>query len=94
MRDLMKAERSKQKMSNVVFSASSQSISNLAQRLVEGYDDSVLVLAPFAGEASTYAPPKKGKYKGYYRLELNDFAAFAVVRLPKERVQDHLWKEE
>ncbi|MEV2436826.1 hypothetical protein ABNB97_03835 [Paenibacillus larvae] len=109
MRDLMKAERSKQKMSNVVFSASSQSISNLVQRLVEGYDDSVLVLAPFAGEASTYAPPKKGKYKGYYRLELNvlipedaikgedclnDFAAFAVVRLPKERVQDHLWKEE
>jgi len=43
-------------MSNVVFSASSQSISNLAQRLVDGYDDSVLVLAPF-----------KGKYKGYYR---------------------------
>lgn len=91
-----------------MFSTSSQAISNLAQRLVDGYDDSVLVLAPFAGKASTYAPPKKGKYKGYYRLELNvlipegaikgedcinDFAAFAVVRLPKERVQEHLWKE-
>ncbi|MDT2232911.1 hypothetical protein [Paenibacillus larvae] len=50
-------------MSNVVFSTSSQAISNLAQRLVDGYDDSVLVLAPFAGKASTYAPPKKGKYK-------------------------------
>lgn len=96
-------------MSNVLFSASSESIRNAVQRLVDRDDDSVLVLAPFAGEASTYAPSKKGKYKGYYRLELNvlipedaikgedclnDFAAFAVVRLPKERVQDHLWREE
>lgn len=58
-------------MSKVVFSASSEFIRNAAQRLIDRDDDSVLVLAPFAGEASTYAPSKKGKYKGYYRLELN-----------------------
>ncbi|AHD06472.1 hypothetical protein [Paenibacillus larvae] len=73
-------------MSNVVFSASGKFIGNVAQGLADRDDDSVLILAPFAGEASTYAPSKKGKYKGYYRLELNVLIPDGNVKLAGGRI--------
>lgn len=92
----------------VYFDVSKETIGSAAEGLINSHGnngDSILVLAPFVGKISTYAPAKKGPYRGYHRLKLEiflpedaikgedalrDFGAFAVMRLPKERVQDHL----
>ncbi|MMZ69916.1 hypothetical protein D1872_328430 [compost metagenome] len=65
----------------------------------------MLVLAPFSGSMNIYAPAKQGKYKGYHRIKteiwipedaikgegaISDFGAFALLRIPVSRVQDHL----
>ncbi|MEJ9219533.1 hypothetical protein P4H46_15315 [Paenibacillus glucanolyticus] len=93
----------------VVFDASKEFIGNLVQGISEEHPDSLIVLAPFVGNVSVKAPVAKGKYKGYHRFQLeicipeeaingegalSDFGAFAVMRLPKARVQDHLQKKE
>lgn len=90
---------------NVVFDVSKEFVGKVAEDLGNKHDDSILVLAPFSGSLITYAPSKKGKYKGYHRLKLevwipedaikgddalSDFGACALMRLPKSRVQDHL----
>lgn len=92
----------------VIFDTGKEFVGKVAEDLVNRYDDNVMVIAPFAGSMSTHAPSKKGKSKGYHRLKLevwipedaikgedclNDFGAFAVMRLPKSRVQDHLLNE-
>lgn len=92
----------------VVFDASTKFIDDTVQKISEKHEDSMIVMAPFAGSMSTHAPVKTGKNKGYHRIKLEiwipedaikgeealtDFGAFAVMRLPKNRVQDHLIKE-
>jgi hypothetical protein len=90
---------------NVIFDVNKEVVAELAGQIKDKYDDSILVLAPFSGQLKTYAPAKSGKYKGYFRLNaeilipedaikgenaLSDFGAFVVMRLPKERVNNHL----
>lgn len=92
-------------MRKVIFDASKEFIGETVQGIQDKYSDSMIVMAPFSGKMSTHAPAKSGKNKGYHRIKLeiwipenaikgedalNDFGAFAVMRLPKNRVQDHL----
>lgn len=88
---------------NVLFNVSP---ANLSKSMQDNHrDDRMYVVAPFSGQASIYAPAKRGKHKGYHRIKceiwipedaikgedcLSDFGAFAVVSMPKSRVQDHL----
>lgn len=89
----------------VVFDVSKEFIGKTVDGIAGKNPDSMIVVSPFSGTMSTYAPAKKGKNKGYHRIKLeiwipedaikgedalNDFGAFAVMRLPKNRVQDHL----
>ncbi|SFE11082.1 hypothetical protein SAMN04487969_101107 [Paenibacillus algorifonticola] len=89
----------------VLFDVDKDMVSNLAGHIAQKNEDSLLVIAPFTGNVSIHAPAKKGKNKGYHRIKLEvwieegaiigesaltDFGAFAVLRLPKARVQDHL----
>ncbi|MGX4583346.1 hypothetical protein [Paenibacillus chitinolyticus] len=93
---------------NVIFNVNKEILASIAEQAADEYADSSLVLAPFSGNASIYAPAKKGKYKGYHRIKveiwipedaikgegtLSDFGAFAVLRIPKSRIQDHLVSE-
>lgn len=93
----------------VVFDVNGDSLAKLADQITAMHSDCVLVIAPFAGSLSVHGPVKKGPYKGYHRIKteiwipedsikgdeaLSDFGAFAVVRLPKSRVECHLLKEE
>lgn len=92
----------------VVFDTSKEFISSAVEGISEKRPDSLIVLAPFVGNMSVHAPTKYGKHKGYHRIKLeiwipedaikgddalNDFGAFAVLSLPKARVQDHLINE-
>ncbi|KOS03957.1 hypothetical protein [Paenibacillus polymyxa] len=92
-------------MRNVIFDVSKESVGVLLDQIQEKYDDSLIALAPLANGVTVHAPNKKGKYKGYHRLELQvmipedaiqgesaltDFGAFVMLRLPRKRVQDHL----
>lgn len=89
----------------VIFDVTNETVTTAMDQVKEKHNDSLLVLAPFVGSMSTHAPTKKGKTKGYYRIKceiwipedaiegedaLTDFGAFAVMRLPKARVKDHL----
>ncbi|MBP1906829.1 hypothetical protein J2Z32_003493 [Paenibacillus turicensis] len=94
-------------MKTVLFDASVNSISNIAEGMQK--DDSLLLIVPLAGDITTAAPTKTGKYKDYFRIQttllipkdcikgedaLDDFGAFTVMRLPKDRVQDHMKRDE
>lgn len=93
----------------MIFGIDKEFLSEAAEVMLSQHKDSVMVLAPMAGSMSTHAPAKTGKYKDYFRIKseiwipkdaikgdeaLNGFGVFAVMRLPKARVQDHLLKEE
>jgi len=90
---------------SVIFDVDKEAVGKLVDHIQEKYPDSLIVMAPFSGNMSTYAPSKSGKYKDHFRIKaeiwipkdaikgesaLSDFGAFAVMRLPKDRVQDHL----
>lgn len=90
---------------SVVFDVSNDLVVKVADNMRDKNEDSLLILAPFTGSVSVHAPVKKGKHKGYHRLKLevwipgdaikgedalSDFGAFALIRLPKSRVQEHL----
>ncbi|MGV6935831.1 hypothetical protein ACWA2B_09990 [Paenibacillus sp. CMM36] len=92
-------------MRNVIFGVSKETVGSYVEQVLEKNDDSLMILAPPSGTISTYAPSKKGKNKGYYRVKLevwipeesikgedalNDFGASILMRLPKDRVADHL----
>lgn len=92
-------------MKTVVFDVQPETVASVIGQIKEKNDDSLMVLAPLAGSVSTYAPSKKGKTKGYFRIKcelwipedsiegedaLTDFGAFAVLRLPKNRIKEHL----
>lgn len=92
-------------MRNVIFDPSNEFLTALANQM-KG-DDSVIALVPPVN-VTTYAPSKKGKNKGYFRLKvefwipedaivgegaLTDFGISALTRIPKDRVADHLKKE-
>ncbi|MDY8021094.1 hypothetical protein [Paenibacillus polymyxa] len=92
-------------MRKVIFGANKEVVGMYVDQVLEKYDDSLMVLAPPSGTINTYAPSKKGKSKGYYRVKLevwipedaikgedalNDFGASILMRLPKDRVADHL----
>lgn len=92
-------------MKTAFFDISPDSVKTAVEQIKEEYNDSLMVMAPFSGNMSMHAPRKSGKYKGYHRIKceiwipedaiqgegaLTDFGAFAVMRLPKDRVQDHL----
>ncbi|MEC4565536.1 hypothetical protein L8C07_06220 [Paenibacillus sp. CMAA1739] len=92
-------------MSNVIFGVNKEMVGMYMDQVLEKNDDSLMVLAPPSGTISTYAPSKKGKNKGYYRVKLevwipedsiegedalNDFGASILMRLPKNRIADHL----
>jgi hypothetical protein len=96
-------------MSSVVFDITKQSLGQIAESIQLNYEDSMLVLAPLAGNISVYAPATKGKYKGYHRFKfevwipedaiegnsaLGDFGAMVLMRLPKNRVKEHLKRDE
>ncbi|KKO51117.1 hypothetical protein [Paenibacillus sp. DMB20] len=81
----------------IVFDPPKEFIDKTVKGIADKHPDSMIVLAPFAGNISTHAPTKTGKYKGYHRMKLeilipeeaikgedalNDFGAFAVLRLP------------
>ncbi|MGG3233241.1 hypothetical protein ABEP17_06965 [Priestia flexa] len=89
----------------VIFDVNKETVSKVAEVIVKQNDDSMLVLAPFAGTVSVHAPSKRGKNKGYHRMKLEvwipedaikgedalaDFGGLTLLRLPKKRVQDHL----
>jgi hypothetical protein len=90
---------------SVIFDVSKETVAKVADAMVSQHDDSLLVLAPLAGNISIYAPSKNGKYKGYHRLKfevwipedaiegenaIDDFGAVVLMRLPKSRVKEHL----
>lgn len=90
---------------NVIFDVNKEILACIGEQVAIEHADSILVIAPFVGNVSIHAPAKKGKYKGYHRIQteiwipedaikgegtLSDFGAFAVMRLPKSRVRDHL----
>lgn len=92
-------------MKTAFFDVSTEAVSTAVDQIKEQYDDSLMVMAPFSGRMSMHAPSKTGKNKGYHRIKceiwipedaiegenaLTDFGAFAVLRLPKVRVKDHL----
>lgn len=91
-----------------VFDVSSPFVAKAMDEIKADHPDSLLVLAPFSGSLTTHAPAKKGKAKGYFRIQceiwlpedaiegadaLNDFGAFVIMRLPKARVKSHLGGE-
>ncbi|MDK8188803.1 hypothetical protein QP794_01735 [Paenibacillus sp. UMB7766-LJ446] len=72
------------------------------------HEDRMFVVAPFAGKATIHAPVKQGKHKGYHRIKceiwipenaiagegvLEDFGAFAVLSVPRNRVQPNFGGE-
>ncbi|OMD66029.1 hypothetical protein BSK62_13255 [Paenibacillus odorifer] len=90
---------------SVIFGVSKETVGTAMDQIKKVNEDSMMVLAPFVGNMSTHAPAKKGKNKGYYRIKceiwipedaiegenaLTDFGAFAVMRLPKDRIKDHM----
>jgi hypothetical protein len=92
-------------MKTAFFDISSDSVKTAVEQIKDEHNDSLMVMAPFSGKMSMHAPSKSGKHKGYHRIKceiwipedaiqgedaLTDFGAFAVMRLPKARVQDHL----
>lgn len=92
-------------MRNVIFGVSKETVGLYVEQALEKNDDSLMILAPPSGTINTYAPSKKGKNKGYYRVKLevwipedvikgedalNDFGASILMRLPKDRIADHL----
>jgi hypothetical protein len=94
-------------MKTVLFDVSDETLVELTKSLNEQHKDSLLVLAPFSGNLSVHAPSNKGKYKGYHRFKMEvwipedaikgedaliDFGGLTLLRLPKNRVQDHLKK--
>lgn len=96
-------------MRNVIFDVTKETVSNIAEQISNKNEDSMLVLAPLAGNISVHAPSKKGKNKGYHRFKfevwipedaikgdeaLIDFGAVTLIRLPKNRVNEHLKREE
>lgn len=93
---------------NVLFDVTKETVGKVAEQIAEQHQDSILVLAPISGTASTYAPSTKGKNKGYFRMKfevwipedaivgdnaLNDFGIVTLMRLPKSRVADHLIRD-
>ncbi|GAS82422.1 hypothetical protein [Paenibacillus amylolyticus] len=91
---------------NVIFNVTPESIKQSMED--NSRDDRMWVVAPFANKASIRAPVKQGKYKGYHRIKceiwvpedaikgkgiLEDFGAFAVLSVPKNRVQPHMGGE-
>lgn len=92
-------------MRNVIFDVSKESVGILIDQIKGQNEDSLIALAPLSNGVTVHAPNKKGKYKGYHRLELQvmipedaiqgesaltDFGAFVMLRLPRKRVKDHL----
>jgi hypothetical protein len=89
----------------VIFGVTKETVGTAMDEIKKVNEDSMMVLAPFVGNMSTHAPSKSGKHKGYYRIKceiwipedaiegegaLTDFGAFAVMRLPKARIKDHM----
>ncbi|WP_340391971.1 hypothetical protein [Paenibacillus sp. FSL E2-0190] len=89
----------------VIFGVTKETVGTAMDEIKKVNEDSMMVLAPFVGSMSTHAPSKSGKNKGYYRIKceiwipedaiegegaLTDFGAFAVMRLPKARIKDHM----
>lgn len=90
---------------NVIFDVTKETVANVAEQITKQNNDSLLVLAPLAGNISVHAPSKKGKNKGYHRMKfevwipedaikgedaLSDFGAVTLLRLPRKRVSEHL----
>ncbi|MGF9644052.1 hypothetical protein AAIH69_13680 [Paenibacillus sp. MABNS29] len=88
---------------NVMFDVDPKHLSD--SMLKNPRDDRMWVVAPFSRQAQIYAPSKRGKHKGYHRIKceiwipedaikgedvLDNFGAFAIMSVPKARVQDHL----
>ncbi len=87
---------------NVVFNASTVLVSAATENM--NREDRLTVVAPFVGNMQVHAAPSSGKYKGYHRSKceifipedaikgdgiIEDFGAFAVLSIPKNRVQPH-----
>ena len=96
-------------MKNVIFDVTEKTVEHVAKQIKEQNEDSMLVLAPMAGNCSVHAPAKTGKHKGYHRIKLEvwipddaiegdaaltDFGLVTLLRLPKSRVQPHLIRDE
>lgn len=86
----------------VLFDVKNEMISKLTDSM-KG-NGGVLVVAPLAGNLSTYAPAQRGKYKGYHRIKcevlipdeaiqggnaIADFAAAMLLSIPENRVRDN-----
>lgn len=91
---------------NVIFDVTKETVGKVAEQIK---NEGILVLAPLAGTLSVHAPSQKGKHKGYHRLKfevwipedaikgenaLDDFGAVTLLSLPKDRVREHLKRDE
>jgi len=93
----------------VIFDVTPESVKKVAANIKGRNEDSLLVLAPISGNISVHAPAKTGKSKGYHRFKfevwvpedaikgeaaLTDFGATVLMRLPINRVESHLIREQ
>lgn len=93
-----------------LFDVKPETLQNVAASVQERNPDSILALVPLSGNISVHSPATKGKHKGYHRFKfeawipedaikgpdaLTDFGAFVLMRLPQNRIANHLlWEKE